>query len=366
MHAVRVYGSDSSFGQEPQQNPYSGPIALQNFPVEGEVAEVLLGEPPKLMFEAHRRKTALANIRLDMTFGGGMQITDDDAFNDAIRDQLANEQTVPTIRNCSWYITISIQREIEVDDELIVANGYPLVRIPETIRFREFRQYASPYINHVASIVSTVAGTEFFEEVLLDEVLFSGPSGVVTRLPERNDFKMSARASVSRSMDSLDLSTLRALLSSERLQPYARNRWLERAVYWHAATLNEPDHWKSFQWAFLSLEILIHKVSKRLYGRVRNSFAFTKSDGELLPGFPMADLFGSEERLPLVAKFCIVALGLSPDTAGDDILGFKKAKEARDRFSHGDITDESELPLHSVKELSTRYLKAVFLATSLW
>jgi hypothetical protein len=365
MHAVRVYGTNSSFGKEPQQNPSSGPIVLQGFPTEGETAEILLGEPHKVMFEAHRRKTALANVILDMTFGRSIQITDDYTFDDAIRDQLANEQAVPALKNYPWYITISVQREIDIEDELVVANEYPLARIPETIKFREFRQYASPYINHVASIVSTVVGTEFFEYVLFDEVLFSGASGVVTRLPERNDFKMSGRLSLSSPVDSLDLSALQDLLSSERLQLYARNRWLERAVYWHTATLNEPDHWKSFQWAFLSLEILIHKVSKRLYSRVRDSFSFTKSDGELLLGFPMTDLFDSEKRLSLVAKFWIVALGLSPDTAVDDALAFKKAKEARDRFSHGDITDESELPLHSVKELSTRYLKAVFRATSL-
>ncbi len=208
-----------------------------------------------------------------------------------------------------------------------------------------------------------MVGTEFFENVLFDEVLFSGPNGIVTRLPERRDFKMSARGSVSRPVESIDLPNLRAMLSSERLQPYARNRWLERAVYWHTAALSEADSWKAFQYAFSSLEILTHKVSKRVYNRVRDSFAFKKSDGELLSGLPTAELFGSEDRLSLVAKFCIVALGLNSTTVETDVRAFKDAKEARDRFSHGDVRDESELPLHIVKDLSTRYLGAVFQAS---
>jgi hypothetical protein len=113
----------------------------------------------------------------------------------------------------------------------------------------------------------------------------------------------------------------------------------------------------------LTLEILIHKVNKRLYSNVRDSFAFKLPDGELLVRLPMADLLGSEDRLSLLAKFCVMSLGLSPSTADADIRAFKNAKDARDRFSHGDIRDESDLPLHTVRDLSTRYLEAVFRAS---
>lgn len=335
MQSVRVYGSNSRYGREPQQNPCGEPIILKDSPSDEEVVEVLLGEPPKLSFEAHRRKTALANVLLDMTFGRRITISEEYTFDDAIKDQLANEHTVPVLKNYSWYIKISVQRDIEVNDELITTSEFPLAKIPDETKFREFRDYAAPCINYIASIISTVVGTEFFEDVLFDEVLFSGANGIVTRLPELQDFKMSGRMSVSSPIESLDLHGLRALLTSERLQRYAKNGWLDSVVYWHSATLNERDHWKAFQYAFLSLEILIHKVNKRLYSNVRDSFAFKQRDGELLFGLPMADLFGSEDRLPLLAKFCVMSLGLSPSTAEADVRAFKNAKEARDRFSHG-------------------------------
>ena len=318
---------------------------------------------PRSVSRLTGERRALANVVLDIYFGKRITISEEYTFDDAIRDQLANEHTVPVLKNYSWYITISIQRDIEVDDQFISKSEFPLANIPNETKFREFRDYATPYINHIASLVSTVVGTKFFENVLFDEVLFGGANGIVTRLPEFQDFKMSARGSVSSPGESFDLPGLRALLTCEQLQRYAKNGWLDSVVYWHSATLNEPDHWKAFQYAFLSLEILIHKVNKRLYSKVRDSFAFKQPDGALLSGLPMADLFGSEERLSLVAKFCIVALGLSPSTAAADISTFKNAKEARDRFSHGDIRNESELPLHTVKELSTRYLRAVFWAS---
>jgi hypothetical protein len=363
MQSVRVYGSHSRYGEEPQQNPHSEPIIVKDFPCDGEVVEVLLGEPPKISFEAHRRKMALANVVLDINFGRRTTISEEYTFDDAIRDQLANEHTVPVLKNYSWYVTISIQRDIEVNDEFITESEFPLAKIPDGTKFREFQDYATPYINHIASIVSTVVGTEFFENVLFDEVLFSGANGIVTRLPEFQDFKMSGRMSVSSPTESFDLPGLRALLTSERLQRYAKNGWLESVVHWHSATLNEPDHWKAFQYAFLTLEILIHKVNKRLYSNVRDSFAFKLPDGELLVRLPMADLLGSEDRLSLLAKFCVMSLGLSPSTADADIRAFKNAKDARDRFSHGDIRDESDLPLHTVRDLSTRYLEAVFRAS---
>jgi hypothetical protein len=363
MQSVRVYGSNSQYGKEPQQNPYGEPIILKDSPSDGEVVEVLFGEPHKLNFEAHRRKTALANVILDMTFGRRITISDEYTFDDAIRDQLANEHTVPVPKSYSWYVTISLQRDIEVNDQFITKSEFPLAKIPDETKFREFRNYATPYINQIASIISTVLGAEFFENVLFDEVLFSSANGIVTRLPELQDFKMSGRMSVSRPIESFDGAGLRALLTSERLQRYAKNGWLDSVVYWHSATLNEPDHWKAFQYAFLSLEILIHKVNNRLYSSVRDSFVFKQRDGELMLGLPMADLFGSEERLSLVAKFCIVALGLSPGTADADIQAFKSAKDTRDKFSHGNIRDESDLPLHAVRDLSTRYLEAVFRAS---
>jgi hypothetical protein len=363
MQSVRVYGSNSRYGTEPQQNPLGKPIIIKEFPGNGETIEVLLGEPPNNIFEAHRRKIAVANIALNMSFGRSITISEEYTFDDAIHDQLANTVAVPQPQIYEWYITILVEREIEIDDDSVIEGEFPLVDIPDSANFREFHAYAEPYINHVASLISTVTSSEYLEHVVLDEVLFTGPNGIVTRLPKRSDVRMSGRLSVASPLESLDLTRLRALLSPERLQKYARNRWLESAEHWYVAMLNEPDHWKAFQYAFLSLEILTHKVSKKLFNDVGNAFVFKKADGNLLNEIPIFELLPKYERLTLVAEFCIMALGLSPSTAVEDVQIFKNAKDARDRFSHGNIRNERELPLHSVKDLCSRYLEAVFNAT---
>jgi hypothetical protein len=110
---------------------------------------------------------------------------------------------------------------------------------------------------------------------------------------------------------------------------------------------------------------MTHKVSKRLFNDVGSAFAFKKVDNNLLNEIPIFELVPKYERLTLVAKFCIMALGLSPSTAVEDVQIFKNAKDARDKFSHGNVRDEKELPLHSVKDLCSRYLEAVFNTASL-
>lgn len=365
MHAVRVYGSDSQYGREPRQNPRGEPITLENFPLQEEVVEILLGQLPVNYFEAHRRKTALSNIVLDSFLGRGIEFSEQGTMDNEIRSQLENVIAVPVPKTYAWYVTISVRRAIEIQDDLIIETDFPLVELPAE-KLREFHKYAAPYLDHLAAVASTVIGTEFFENVMFDEVLLSGPKGIVTRIPERHDFKMSGRASIGKPMEALDLAALLSLLSSGRLELYAKNRWLESAVHWYTAMLNEADRWKAFQYAFLSLEILTNKVSGKLLTGVTNSFAFRKSDGELLSEIPMAELLGSQERRSLLSRFCVVALGLSPGTVQSDVRAFKNAKEARNRFSHGDIRYENELPLHSLKELCSRYLEAVFRATSLW
>jgi len=114
MQSVRVYGSNSRYGTEPQQNPFGKPIIIEEFPGIGETIEVLLGEPPNNIFEAHRRKIAVANIALNMSFGRGITISEEYRFDDAIHDQLANTVAVPQPQTYEWYITILVEREIEM------------------------------------------------------------------------------------------------------------------------------------------------------------------------------------------------------------------------------------------------------------
>jgi hypothetical protein len=365
MHAVRVYGSNNSYGAVPNQNPISEPIIIGDFPVEPEQCEVLLGEVPKLMVEAHRRKTALANTILDMTFGRSVRISDEYTFDDAIRDQLKNEIAVPPLKDYPWYVTVSISRSIEISDDALVGNKFPLAKIPAETDFREFYEYAKPFIDHIAAIISTVTGIEFFEHVLFDEVLFTGETGIVTRIPEGQDFRMSARASVGHPIDSFDLARLKLLLFSKPLQHFAKNRWLERAIHWYSIGINEVDHWKAFQFLFLALEILTHKLHKAWLTSVNDSLRFRKSNGELLDAIPVSDLLGNQERHSLVSKFCIVSLALSPDTAKADVSLFKEIKTARDRFSHGLVRNERELPLDKARDLCVRYFGAIFLQDSL-
>ena len=95
MQSVRVYGSNNRYGAEPQQNPLGKPIIVEDFPALSETTQVLLGESPTNIWEAHRRKTAVANIILNMTFGRSITISEEYTFDNAIADQMKNEVAVP-------------------------------------------------------------------------------------------------------------------------------------------------------------------------------------------------------------------------------------------------------------------------------
>lgn len=365
MQSVRVYGSSSRLGTEARQNPCGKPIVLKDCPLKAESVEILLGEEPTNLFEAHRRKTALANVILDATFGRHIVLSDEYTLDDAIGDQMQNTVTVPVPMTSDWYVTILIEREVELEAEQFVNGEFPLIRLPETIKRSAFRDYTKLHLDYIASILSTVLGTEFFESVILDEVLFVGPGGIVTRIPEQGDFKMSGRLSVAKPIESLDCIGLYDLLSDDRMRVCAKDHYLESAIHWYAAMLIETDPWKAFQYAFLALEILTHKMSKRLYNSVRDCFEFKQQDGEPLSELPITELFGNEERLSLLTKFCIMALGLRPREVKNDVSKFKAAKKARDKFSHGEIRDETELPLHSLRELCLNYFEVTFRSASL-
>lgn len=77
MQSVRVYGSNNQYGTEPQQNPLADPIIIKDFPGKGEFTEVRLGERPHNIFEAHRRRRAVANITLSMSFGRSITICEE-------------------------------------------------------------------------------------------------------------------------------------------------------------------------------------------------------------------------------------------------------------------------------------------------
>ena len=133
--------------------------------------------------------------------------------------------------------------------------------------------------------------------------------------------------------------------------------WLQSASYWYLAALREKDPWKRFQWSWLSLEILTHKLGERLHADVVQSLRLAGAGGDTGPG-PIPELIWERNRLPLKAKFTIAALGLHQEDAQGDVARFADAKKFRDALSHGDLRDEGQLPTPAVRELLYKYLAA--------
>jgi hypothetical protein len=64
-------------------------------------------------------------------------------------------------------------------------------------------------------------------------------------------------------------------------------------------------------------------------------------------------------KIPLAARFALVANELSPETAASDIATFRRLKTARDDFAHGRRRlGDQDPPVDAIRELLPRYLTA--------
>jgi hypothetical protein len=56
-------------------------------------------------------------------------------------------------------------------------------------------------------------------------------------------------------------------------------------------------------------------------------------------------------------KFALIGFQLAPTTADADLKAINDAKKARDALAHGEAVDESALPVKSVREAASRYVR---------
>jgi hypothetical protein len=244
-----------------------------------------------------------------------------------------------------------------VSDTELVERQYFWIDPREAIKIeKNFPSYAFPYIDIISTYISTIIDPTFLRESVIDNhVFFSAVGRESFGIPL---FSGSADVAVTKSIESLNLEKLQQLLQNIALLPLNQHQWLNTISHWRLAALKEKDQWKRFLWSFLTLEILTHKLSDLLYDEVISKLVLSGnscSEQETVH-IPISELIWSKERLPLRAKFAIVALGLSPDSATADVENFINVKVARDKLSHGAIKDVTELPLSIVNSLLDKYL----------
>jgi len=315
----------------------------------------LLGAPPESILRANQVRRAIGHVVLHGLFG---RAPDPETERELLIEKALEEDAGgPAASDYNWYVTIVLERLANVAGGSVANRRYLWLDVGEATRLEtELLAYARPYIDLLATGLTTLLDWTFFEEVTLeDRVFFSVPGHESFGLPE---LSVSASASVIKSGGSLDVGRLRQLLQGVASLPQSERLWLSSANHWHLAALRERDPWKRFLWSFLAMEILTNKLAAKLYDEViRKLRVEGKEDGAVEPAL-VADVLVPKKKLSLVGNFAIVALAIFPDSAMEDVEAFRKVNTARNRLAHGDLKEERDLATPTLLGLLQRYMAA--------
>lgn len=347
LQAVRIYGSKNQYGPTPQFCPMDGPIVLENFPGKTERSLILLGTLPEPILRANKVRKAIGIVAFEVSFGKAQ----DSAVNRdmLIKEKLGELTDSLKVADYNWCITVIVERKINADiaDREYLWLDWGKARELE----KDFEAYASPCIDLLATYVSTVIERFFFEEVIIDDCIFFLAAGRESfGLPR---FSACSDVKIGMSEGSLDLEKLGKLFQKVASLPQSQLQWLKTMGHWRLAALRDKDPMKRFLCSFFALEILTHKLFK-LVGSKKGVIV-----KEYLVGLWFKLLGckkGSKKQLSLREEFETVALSLFPSSATADVEDFVRAKDARDKLSHGVLEKVAELPTSMVTVLLEKYL----------
>lgn len=276
------------------------PAQLFDWPQAGDVTTIALGDTPDEALQDVAFSAAFAQCLLT----GG-------AFPDRV-ERLASEKAVDFAADISkWHVTIRISRAIAVPGEgpgpVWVEPALWAWETGETLG-REF----TPLIEHVASLVGIVVGTEMIGKRLFRPArVLRVADRPAVYLPWPEVGAPSLR--VGRPLDQLDVGTLDRLLA--RLTLEGPPNWFRNVhpLLWESSRSEDPFRRWVFTW--LSLEVFINAYF--------DVVSTGRSEMQTVDGAWQVKYLNPVDR-----RFGALAVLLSPDTAAD----VAPVSELRDRY----------------------------------
>jgi hypothetical protein len=118
----------------------------------------------------------------------------------------------------------------------------------------------------------------------------------------------------------------------------------------------EDDLLRSFLAAWSAFEIFVNKVFATYETAFFDSVA-GPGDPEALRKYLARIREVMKDKYRLLDKFAAISFQLSPDTANVDLETARVAKEVRDHLLHGEHADEASLPVKSIRDLASKYVR---------
>ncbi|GAB6285243.1 MAG: hypothetical protein STSR0009_14440 [Methanoregula sp.] len=376
MLCYRVYATNDCFYDPDDSKKIKPllPLIINDFPDKEWKLTCFFGEVPEEIKNVHNSVKGFGLLCIQM-IGNALDNTKPalEYLEECIH-KVKSESTVFT--EYKWYIVEVFEKDIDIqkceivdpdsgeteyniskftsEDTMLDRNFvYPAAKVTlfggELLNFlaKEKEKIKSPELFDKISICLMTELPTYFFTKLIDQgcaLIING-----TYVVGKPNFTCTANLEVLKKYKLLDQDKLISLIKQKGP---GLNKWLNSVSHWYMAMIREEDKWKKFYFGFICLEILTHKMFKKIYQNNQFDVHLKNNEGyDKLVEIPISDIIPEDiNRMTIAAKFSFVAGVLNPEKYSNDRLIFKKCKDARDKISHGEIITIEELP---VAELGT-------------
>lgn len=361
LRAIRIYGSTSYYASPGPASDSTATLRFEKLKSMNARFVIHAGTVPDSALDAIRRRRAMSQVQIDLIHslltGGTMERNDYEA---RFREKLSSLPAHTFDSRYEWFFTLVIDQDYDIDDSTVNPGAFLWVdpRSLDTVA-SGFRSQAVKNLNFLAVYAATEMDSIFLEEVLIEDQIFVlAQDRDALPWPFFTAGGGTATASVGRA--ALDVNRLDVVLDAAASMSSQQHSWLEPISYWYLRALRERDPWKQFVWGFTTLEILCNKLWDTHYDNVLGNISFSAQGSATgaSPGSAISKLVWPKDpgRVPLSAKFALLALALTPDTASADSDQFTAVKKVRDKITHGEIFPEDQLPRAQCRALLDRYI----------
>lgn len=211
----RVYGTSSKYGENPCESPSDSPIIVEDYPLPGELVTIFFGEPVEELYRTYKiaRKGGFTLVKRNFMHEDLSEKEEAEMLQQAKMEPLPDD-----LARWNWYISLLIEREIEVPDTQCDPKRWFSIDPVLAIRLeREFLTYGSYQADFLIDHLAIHINNTFFERKDFDDrVVFFPENGPPFRVPQVTAREIDV--SISSSIDRCEISQIRKTLSSLQRQ----------------------------------------------------------------------------------------------------------------------------------------------------
>jgi len=333
----------------------SNPLIIENFPEKNSTLNCYFGQIPESVINL---KYSIDGFGLkkkkEMMYYFSQKKKKEFVLEDCISEIKSNPDYLPRY---TWATTIMIEKKINPREfGILDENG----KINTSEAYRYFREHYSQLtfskaFDNILLSFMTEMESVLFDELLISEMALLIDDEIIVAFPKN-------MATQQEGFQYCDRKTINKDRISSLIQKinFPTNKWIDSIAHWRISMLIEKDPWKKFYFGFICLEILTHKIFKRIIAQ--NKFDVIMNRGQHFNKFvkiPFSNFIPDENecrKLPLLMKFSLIAGVLNPINHENDAADFKDCKRIRDEMSHGTYESDNP-PLEKLDSLLDFYLQ---------